>query len=372
MRNPRILLLLSVIMLCCQAPAARAQAAATFAREELLIPMAAAGPAGLEALLVKPAGDGPFPLALINHGSPRNAAERPLMTPAQMNAQLVEFARRGFVAVAVMRRGYGASPGGWAEGIGACAHPGYASAGAAGAADLRSAVAYLSTRPDVDAKRVLAVGISAGGFATVALTADPPKGLVAAISFAGGRGSEAPDTVCSENELVAAFAGFGARSRVPMLWVYAENDHFFGPALAQRFKDAFASAGGQVSFVKAPAFGEDGHLLFSSPGEAVWEPIVDDFLRAQGLVPIMGILPPPPLPEIAAPRGLGASGKEAFRSYLASPPHKAFATGSGGAFGWRSARRSDEEAIAGALAACGGKVRADCNVVLINDQPAGK
>ena len=75
---------------------------------------------------------------------------------------------------------------------------------------------------------MIAVGHSAGGFASVALSADPPPGLVAAISFAGGRGSRADDEVCSEDALVKAFATFGKTSRIPLLWVYAANDRFFG------------------------------------------------------------------------------------------------------------------------------------------------
>ena len=47
---------------------------------------------------------------------------------------------------------------------------------------------------------VSAVGVSAGGFATVALTASAPQGLVAAINFAGGRGSLSADEVCEEDD----------------------------------------------------------------------------------------------------------------------------------------------------------------------------
>jgi hypothetical protein len=77
------------------APWGGASAQAGFVREELRIPMAAADPAGLEALLVRPEGKGSFPLVLVNHGSPRDAAERPTMTPAQMTGRLTAFARRG-------------------------------------------------------------------------------------------------------------------------------------------------------------------------------------------------------------------------------------------------------------------------------------
>ena len=373
MRMARPFLLLSLVILCWQPFALRAPAATGFVSEELRIPVPGAGDTGLEAMLVKPATDGRLPLVIVSHGSPRSASERPGMTPQQMYPQLIEFARRGFVAVTVMRRGYGTSPGGWAEGLGPCQRPGYLAAGVAGAADLRAAIAYLSTRRDVDPKRVLGVGVSAGGYATVALTVDPPPGLVAAVSFAGGRGSESPDSVCNGDELVAAFSTYGAKSRTPMLWIYAENDHFFGPALAERFRNAFVSAGGNVSFVNVAAFGQDGHSLFSAAGESIWEPIVDSFLRAQGLTSMTGVLPAPPLPDFPAPAGLRANGQQAFRSYLASAPHKAFAMSGNGAFGWRTARRSDAEAKAGALSLCGaGGGKADCHVVMINDEPALK
>ena len=68
---------------------------------------------------------------------------------------------------------------------------------------------------------------------------------MAGVSFAGGRGSDKPDSVCREDRVIDSFAEFGKRSRLPMLWVYAENDHFFGPALAEKFRDAFVRAGGR-------------------------------------------------------------------------------------------------------------------------------
>ncbi len=76
---------------------------------------------------------------------------------------------------------------------------------------------------------MIAVGSSAGGFASIALSATAPPGLVAAISFAAGRGSRADDDVCDEEALVRAMAAFGRTSRIPMLWIYAENDKFFRP-----------------------------------------------------------------------------------------------------------------------------------------------
>ncbi|WP_244063356.1 S9 family peptidase [Bradyrhizobium sp. Ce-3] len=72
----------------------------------------------LDAIVLRPDDGQPHPLVLLNHGSPRSASDRPSMSPYGMWAQATEFARRGWVAVAVLRRGYGASQGGWAEAYG--------------------------------------------------------------------------------------------------------------------------------------------------------------------------------------------------------------------------------------------------------------
>ena len=182
----------------------------------------------LEAIVLRPDDGQPHPLAVINHGSPRLASDRPRMSPYGLWAQARAFARRGWVAVAFLRRGYGASEGAWAENYGSCSNPDYAAAGRAGASDIAAVAKFMTSEPYVSKGKWISVGYSAGGFATVALTADAPPGLAAAISFAPGRGSSSADTVCGEKQLVSAFAEYGKTSRVPLLWVSAENDHFFG------------------------------------------------------------------------------------------------------------------------------------------------
>jgi len=338
-------------------------AADDFVREELRIPMAAAGPKGLEAVLVRPRGPGRYPLALINHGSPRSSADRPGMTPLAMLPVAMEFARRGWATAVVMRRGYGGSGGNWAEGYGSCENPDYVAGGIPSAVDLRTAIDYLSQRPDIDPSRIISAGVSAGGFATVALTADPPKGLVAGINFAGGRGSQSADSVCHGERLISAYGTFGKRSRVPMLWVYAENDHFFGPALAKRFNEAFTAGGGRTTFILEPPFGADGHSLFSRAGIPRWTPLVDNFLKSQNLV-----LRDTPLPlatvELQPPSPMNDKTRQAFADYLASAPHKAFALSPDGQhFGSKSGRRTVEEAKSGALENC----KSQCRVVVVDD-----
>jgi predicted esterase len=334
-------------------------------REEIRIPMEAAGSRGLEALVIRANDAGRHPLALINHGSPRDASERLKMTPLQLVPQAIEFVRRGWTAAIVMRRGFGDSGGGFAEDIAPCGNPNYIAGGISAAADVRTATGALTKRPGIDAARVLSVGLSAGGFATVALTAAPPAGLVAAISFAGGRGSNKPDSVCREDKLVEAFRFYGKSSRIPMLWVYAQNDHFFGPALSDKFNAAFAAEGGVVSFVRAAAFGNDGHHLFSVMGAPIWTAYVDDYLKSQNLVLRADLLPLPGS-DIPVPRALSANGRLAFKDYLAGALHKAFAMSPRGPFGWVVGRRTIEEAQASALENCK-KYADDCRVIVADD-----
>jgi dienelactone hydrolase len=250
----------------------------------------------LDAIVLRPDDGQPHPLVLLNHGSPRAADDRPSMSPYGMWAQAAEFARRGWVAVAFLRRGYGTSQGGWAESYGSCANPDYVGAGLAGAGDIAAAAVYMMKQPYVSRGKYVSVGRSAGGFATVALAARSTS-LAAAIVFAPGRGSSGPDKVCNEDRLVDAFAEFGKGARVPLLWVSAENDHFFGPQLVTRMSDAFAKAGGNLTLVRAEAFGDDGHNLFSAKGTAIWAPIVDRFLKANNLVLREQLLDAPPRPE---------------------------------------------------------------------------
>jgi dienelactone hydrolase len=343
-------------------------AAAEFHQEEFRIPFAS-GSGSYEALLVRPDEPGQYPLALINHGSPRSAADRPNMTPLSMLPEAIEFARRGWAAVVVMRRGYGGSDGGWAESFGSCNGADYLSAAKAAAYDLKTAADYLVKQRDIDGSRIISVGVSAGGFATVALTADPPPGLVAAISFAGGRGSPASNQDCRSDRLVEAFRTMGKTSRVPMLWVYAENDHFFGPRLAQQLRQAFTGSGGNVEFIRAPAFKDEGHYLFSQGGISIWSGYVDNFLKEHNLVLRTAMLPLPAPPDLRAPSALGKKGVAAFQSYLGSGPHKAFAVAHDGSFGWTSGERTSETARDDALKYCQQHSKS-CEVKFIDNAPA--
>lgn len=337
-------------------------------REELRIPMAVAGQRGLEAVLIRPAAPGRYPLALLSHGAPRDPADRATMSANRSYPQAVEFARRGFAALSVMRRGYGTSEGSFAEAAGPCGRRDYLGAGKVSALDLRAAIAAAERRSDVTTQGMIAVGVSAGGFASLALAADAPSGLAAVISFAGGRGSRADNEVCSEDALIAAFGAYGKTARVPTLWIYAANDKYFGPELARKMHAAYVQSGGRAQLIEAAAFGSDGHALYSAPGIPIWTPMVDEFLRAHNL----GLRTPITLtpPAVAPPPQLGANGRAQFATYLASGPHKAFAVSPKGAFAFRTARRSAAEAQDEALKACA-QYGPDCKLYAIDNALAG-
>ncbi|MBP2300280.1 CocE/NonD family hydrolase [Azospirillum picis] len=327
------------------------------------------GKASLEAMLLRPDGPGPYPVAILSHGAPRDPAERAEMTPLRYVQQAREFARRGWAVLAVMRRGYGGSDGPYAESNGGCDNPDYLHAAVQSREDLRQAVQYMARQPFADAGRVIAVGVSAGGFASLALAADPPPGLKAVVSFAGGRGSRGDNDVCKEDRLVAAFGTLGRTSRLPTLWIYAENDLFFGPGLARRFVDAYTREGGRAEFVAAPANGKDGHFFFSA-GIPQWIPAVDAFLARNGLVPRDGLIALS-LPALEPPSELSAANRAKFPAYVEAGGNKAFAVAPDGAYGWKAGLRSTEDAQRKALDACASHTRQACRIAYVNDRPAG-
>ena len=322
-----------------------------YVEREFFIPWAESQPSGLDALLVYYNSPGKHPLVVLTHGSAREAAKHAEVTPWQQLPQAIWFARRGWIALAVVRRGYGNSDGDPDTNHGGHGlWPDYHEAGRYSAEDLRRAIEYIRVFPQVDAAHIIAAGVSTGGFATVALTADAPAGLVAAINFSGGRGSRADDNVRHPEALVRAYGDFGRHSRVPMLWLYSQNDKFFWPDLARQFDAAFRSGVGRDQFVLAPPIGSDGHALFANI--PIWSDPVDQFLAANHLIFLPKPLPEPPAPDVPPPPGLNPGGIVAFHQYLLAPPHKAFAVSLHHFYGYSAGNITPDLACSKALDRC--------------------
>lgn len=346
---------------------------AHYVERELRVPVPGSGSAGLDVLEVYVNTPGKHPLALITHGTSNSAEERKEVTPWAYLLQAVWFAERGYVSLVIVRRGYGNSGGEQDGRVSGCNGNGnFEEIGEAAADDLRNVADYAQrTIPEVDATRVISSGVSTGGYTQVALTANPPHGLLAAISFAGGRGGDGKGYVCNENRLEGALRDFGRHAHTPMLWVYAENDKWFPPNTARHFLSAYQSGGGTAQFVLAPPDGEDGHNLFFHP--PAWSSTVAKYLGEHALLPVNPAYPPPAVPNVEPPAGLGEQAADFFRTlYLPAGHYKAFASDGAGAYGYSTGRFTQQIADDVAMTTCN-KHRGEgrrCFIALRGDNPA--
>jgi dienelactone hydrolase len=238
-------------------------------------------PFSLEARVFRPSGGGPFPLVLINHGLPGSMDDA---RSAQMVFTRASqwFASQGYMAVEILRPGFGASDGPFMEPGGPCGDRDYVHDGRETAA-VEAAIAVSAAKlPGADARRIIVVGHSVGGLGAMALADTPPAGVIAVISFAGGRGSDVPGHICSgAQRLIDAAAVFGKSNQLPQLWLVAANDQFFAPALEHAMAAAYqAGSKPPIRLVDLPAFEEDGHMTFVQADPSVWAPSVSAFLTA--------------------------------------------------------------------------------------------
>ena len=129
------------------------------------------------------------PLVVINHGSNDSSREAVAMPVFYWLSKW--FVDRGYVVLLPQRRGYGASGGEFVEGRDSCSDPDHYSAGMAAAADIEAALHYLADQPFIDPSQTIVVGVSTGGWASLALAARNPSGVRLVVNFAGGRGGHA-------------------------------------------------------------------------------------------------------------------------------------------------------------------------------------
>jgi dienelactone hydrolase len=252
-------------------------------------------PLPMFAYLVRPVGDGPFPLVIMNHGVSMDPTGRSFFPLVEFRDAAKWFAQRGYMVEVPVGSGYGASAidipehgiyGPFFSKVGKCSNPNFRAPGLAVAQVDLWIIDYLTAEKRIVPKNVIVVGQSAGGWASIALSSLNPPQVKAIITFAAGRGGRVdgkPNNNCAPDKLVEATGEFGHTSRVPMLWIYIENDTFFGPALSKRMHEAFTAAGGKAEYHLMPPFGNDGHFFIGSPDAIpIWAPLVAKFLDEQG------------------------------------------------------------------------------------------
>jgi dienelactone hydrolase len=268
-----------------QQPGPQGEPRGSLREQVFLVPFGGSSDILLHTIVFRPKGDGPFPLAIINHGSPRSPAERPSLT-ARFATAAEWFVDRGFAVAVPTRRGYGPTGGTWVEDQGRCDSPDYYNAGLVTSQDIRATLVYMREQRLVDANRVVLVGQSAGGWGVLASAGQKMPGVVAIVNFAGGRGSRGPDNVCTPYALVQAMQRYGAGADMPILSIYTANDSYFNPSLAKQMHEAFVAGGAsKAKLLQLSAFGRDGHgMVGHRDGPDFWGRRVEAFLRENNLV----------------------------------------------------------------------------------------
>ena len=283
----QILLLATIALLACR-PASGDESASPPGIEEEM--WALPFPLPVLAYVVRPLGDGPFPLVVMNHGISLDANQRTMFPTVEYRDAAFWFARRGYFVISPLRYGaisldaadrglYGAV---FAH-VGSCDNPNFRGPGLAIATLNEWVIENMQKKKQIAPGKVIVVGQSGGGWGSIALASRNPPSVRAVITFAAGRGGRVdgkPNNNCAPDKLVAETGEFGRTARVPMLWIYAENDTYFGPELTKRMHNAFTAAGGDAEYHLLPAFGNDGHFLIdSADGVPLWAPLVSQFLE---------------------------------------------------------------------------------------------
>src|SRR6202166_1039045 len=216
------------------------------------------------AVLFRPAGDGPFRLAVIAHASTQNALRRAQMPQPEYRALAAWLVKRGFAVLVPQRPGHGATGGRYLEDQGGCDEADYARAGRAAANEIAAAIGFARKQSFIRQDGIVIVGHSAGGWGALALAGEDPKAVSAIIAFAPGRGGRAndlPDRVCAPHTLISSAAEFGKAARVPVTWLVAANDSYFSPDLSKKLADAFRRGGGKADVRMLAAYGSEGHWV---------------------------------------------------------------------------------------------------------------
>jgi dienelactone hydrolase len=239
--------------------------------------------AAARALLFRPPGDGPFPLAVIAHASTQNALRRAQMPQPDYRALAGWLVARGFAVLVPERPGHGATGGRYLEDQGGCDEADYSRAGRAAADAIAAAAGFVRKQSFVRQGGMVVIGHSAGAWGALALAGENPRDVSAIIAFAPGRGGHAndlPNQVCAPHRLISAAAEFGHSARVPVTWLVAANDSYFSPDLSRRMADAFRGSGGKVEFRVLAVSGSEGHWMAETEtGVKIAAPELDRALK---------------------------------------------------------------------------------------------
>lgn len=240
-------------------------------------------PVRLEVVFFKPEGAGPFPLAVINHGSTGGGRNPALFPLTWSDSNLAEFLNEhGWLVAFPQRRGRGKSDGLYDEGFSEPRSFGYtceAETSLRGAdralGDIEAAITALRRRSDVAPAPILIGGQSRGGLLAVAYAGLHPAEVSGVINFVGGwLGEGCPTAVLVNHTLFER----GARYPRPTLWLYGRSDTFYSIGHSRDNFAAFEKAGGQGSFLEFDVPPGKGHFVIGDPD--LWSGPIENYLRS--------------------------------------------------------------------------------------------
>lgn len=241
----------------------------------------------------KPAGNGPFPVLIFEHGRAGDPQTRAKLTAPIPQGHVRFWLAKGFAIVAPIRVGYGLTGGPDRENSGSafnqhgqCSRrPDFETLGKVTAETNLAVLKWAQAQPWADKNRVVLEGRSVGGFTTVSTAAANPPGVVGYINFSGGAGGSpdrSPQHSCDPEQMKTVYGEFGKTTKIPGLWLYANNDQYWGPDAPKQWFDAFAASGSPAQFVHTEDLpGHDGHMLLTYGGK-MWSVPVNAFLKQIG------------------------------------------------------------------------------------------
>jgi len=239
-------------------------------------------PVRLEVVIFRPSGAGPFPLAVINHGSTGRGSNPRRFTETSFVTELADFLNdRGWIVAFPQRRGRGKSDGLYDEGlvVNRTRYTGDIDIALRGAdralSDIDAAITALRRRQDVAPTSVLVGGVSRGGVLSIAYAGLHPEQVVGVINFVGGWLGEGHPTASTVHR---SLFERGASYRRPTIWLYGQHDTFYSIAHSRDNFAAFEKAGGRGKFFEFDMPVGQGHSLAGRPN--LWSGPVDSYLRS--------------------------------------------------------------------------------------------
>ena len=233
------------------------------------------------------------PVVIFSHGRSGSIAERAALKNP-VNPNIVRYWHsHGYSVVAAIRPGYGDNSSIDPEDHGVkwtgdtCSGEAdfQKTASAANHAD-KSVHTWLSSQEWVKRDRLLLVGQSVGGFATVNACGLNWSGVIGCINFVGGAGGNptaSPGKSCKPERISEVLSNAAKTTIVPSLWLYSANDKFWGEEPPKQWFKSFQEIAkatvhnAKSEFFAAPAVGENGHSMQVN-GMKLWTPLVDKWL----------------------------------------------------------------------------------------------